>query len=118
MVSRRSSNAVFDPSINVVKVSDSYPEQELEPIFKAHDAVVVSISHASNGAQISMIDAAVKARVKRFIPSEYSSVAENREASELDFRNRDCEKIVQYLRTKESTGLTWTTVVNGLFFDM
>jgi hypothetical protein len=62
VLSRQSSDAVFDASIKVVKVSDSYPELELVPIFKDHDAVVVSISHLSNGAQIAMIDAAVKAK--------------------------------------------------------
>lgn len=65
-----------------------------------------------------MIDAAVEAGVKRFIPSDYGSVAENPEAAALDSRKGDCESIVEHLRSKESTGLTWTALITGLFFDL
>lgn len=65
-----------------------------------------------------MIDAAVDAGIKRFIPSDYGSVAENPEATALDPRKGDCENVVEYLRSKESYGLTWTAVITGLFFDL
>jgi hypothetical protein len=95
VVSRHSSKATFEPSINIVKVSDSYPKEELLPIFEGQDAVVVSIRHAANELQIGMIDAAVDAGIKRFIPSDYGSVAENPEATALDPRKgvRKCCRI-------------------------
>jgi hypothetical protein len=118
VVSRHTSKATFEPSIKIVKVSDSYPKEELLPIFEGQDAVVVSIRHAANELQIGMIDAAVDAGIKRFIPSDYGSVAENPEATALDPRKGDCENVVEYLRSKESYGLTWTAVITGLFFDL
>jgi hypothetical protein len=99
-------------------VNDSYPQDELVPLFKHQDAVVVSIRHASNALQIGMIDAAVEAGIKRFIPSDFGSVAENSEATDLDPRKGDCERIIDYLRSKESSGMTWTAVITGLFFDL
>jgi hypothetical protein len=118
VISRQSSNATFDTSLKVVKVSDLYPKEELLPVFKGQDAVVVSIRHASNSLQTGIIDAAVDAGIKHFIPSDYSSVPSNPQAKALDSRKGDCEAIVDYLRTKESTGLVWTSIITGLFFDL
>lgn len=63
-----------------------------------------------------MIDAAVQAGVKRFIPTEYgnnSCLA----ASELVPLYGEKAKIIAHLKAQEHTGLTWTAIHTGQFFD-
>ena len=65
-----------------------------------------------------MIDAAAEAGVKRFIPADFGSNGENEAALELQPRLKAKNADVDRLRTKESTGMTWTSIVTGLFLDM
>lgn len=65
-----------------------------------------------------MVDAAVLAGVRRFIPSYWGNNAENKAVMELQSGLAAKAEIVEYLSTKESTGLTWTSVVPGLLIDM
>lgn len=63
-----------------------------------------------------MIDAAVQAGVKRFIPSEYGNntcVA----AAELVPLYGDKAKVIAHLKNQEEKGLTWTAIHTGQFFD-
>ncbi|KAH6716313.1 hypothetical protein BKA61DRAFT_720762 [Leptodontidium sp. MPI-SDFR-AT-0119] len=87
------------------KVSTDYSSESLLQAFKGQDAIVSAIATASVQQQISIIDAAIGAGVKRFIPSEYGiDTADPRAA---DF----------YLQTKQGTGLSWTAIVVGSIFD-
>ncbi|KAH7033550.1 NmrA family protein [Microdochium trichocladiopsis] len=67
-----------------------------------------------HGAQGTLLDAAVAARVPRFIPSDYS----------LDFTktrpgsNRNLDLHRQFHARLESSGIAWTSVLNGAFMDM
>lgn len=66
------------------------------------------------GAQGRLLDAAVKAGVPRFIPSDYA----------IDFRqvpqgsNRNLNLRSAFLQRAESSGLRLTSVLNGAFMDM
>ncbi|KAJ5702493.1 isoflavone reductase family protein [Penicillium malachiteum] len=65
---------------------------------------------------IRIIDAAIQAGVKRFIPTEYvnnTCIA----AGELVTLYAEKAKVAAYLKSKESTGLTWTAIHTGQFFD-
>lgn len=68
------------------------------------------------GDQNKLIDAAIAAGVKRFLPSEYGS-------NTLDERGREIVPIfnakletIKYLKTKEKE-ISWTSIVTGPFFD-
>lgn len=63
-----------------------------------------------------MIDAAVQAGVKRFIPSEYGNNTCTA-ASELVSLYGEKAKVIDYLKKQEHTGLTWTAIHTGQFFD-
>lgn len=64
-----------------------------------------------------LIDAAIEAKVKRFLPSEYGLNNTHPAARALcplfDAKGR----IVEILKSKEPTGLTWTAVPTGLWLD-
>lgn len=64
-----------------------------------------------------LVDACVKAGVKRFIPGEFGSNSAPETAREAVpwFQNK--VDIVEYLKGKEGEGLTWTSVICGAFFD-
>jgi hypothetical protein len=109
---------VFLPHIKTFQISDDFPEDELLAAFRGQDAVVVSISPRGADAQYRMVDAAVLAGVRRFIPSHWGSNAENKAVLDLQSRLVAKAEIVEYLRTKESTGLSWTTVIPGFFIDL
>lgn len=71
VLSRSNSTSVFPANVRVVKISENYPENELLEAFAGQDAVVSTITHNSLTDQIRIIDAAVKAGVKRFVPSDF-----------------------------------------------
>ena len=66
----------------------------------------------------AIIDACVSAGVKRIIPSEFSDYgpADEKlmEISAIFQLKRDIE---ESLRSKEDTGVSWSVIVNGGFFD-
>ena len=85
--------------------------------FKGQDAVVSTIAGPGIQTQTSIIDAAIKAGVKRFIPAEFGSNTANQKAVELVPVFKGKEKITNYLKSKESEGISWTSLANGPFFD-
>jgi hypothetical protein len=86
--------------------------------FKGQDAVISTTPAHSTQTEISFIDAAVKAGVKRFIPSEFGSNSQNAKGVEIFPFMASKVKVVDYLKSKEETGLTWTALATGAFFDL
>ncbi|EWC47841.1 hypothetical protein DRE_02723 [Drechslerella stenobrocha 248] len=94
-----------------------YSASSLEAAFKGQDAVISVVAGAALGEQKKLIDAAVAAGVKRFIPSEFGSNTDSKDARELvPVFSRKVE-IKEYLETRVSDGLTWTGIVVGPVFD-
>lgn len=126
ILSRASSTATFPPNIPVIKVSDKYTVTELTSAFENQDAVIIALTTSAvsadgkDGLAIRLIDAAVAAGVKRFIPSEFG-------ANNLDPRARSLVSVydlkgnmLEYLiaKAKESNGkLTWTSISCGSWLD-
>jgi hypothetical protein len=88
----------------------------LKEAFQGQDAVISLVGGMALGDQDKLIDAAIAAGVKRFVPSEYGS-------NTLDERARAIVPIfdakfetVKYLRSKEKE-ISWTGIVTGAFFD-
>ena len=119
ILTRKSSESTFPSHLTVHRVSDDYPESELLPAFKGQDAIVVTIASASAHKQKDFIDAAVKAGVKRFVPSEFGGDTRNEKALAIlpqlyGIKN----EVVDYLKRKEKDGLTWSAFVTGPFFEL
>ena len=119
VLARQSSQSNFPSHIKVHRVADSYPEAELVEAFRGQDAIISSLARAGMGHQYAIIDAAVKAGVKRYVPSDFGSDIRNDKAAEL-LPQYFAEKIKtnRYLREKEKDGLTWTAFATGPFFEM
>ncbi|KAL8795406.1 MAG: hypothetical protein Q9195_002147 [Heterodermia aff. obscurata] len=84
----------FPAHVKVHRINDDYPEAELVEAFKGQNAVVSTIATANAPLQRLMADAAIKAGVKRFMPSEFGS----------DTRNQKTMAILpQYFKGKADT---------------
>jgi hypothetical protein len=86
--------------------------------FKGQDAVVSALGAAGMHEQTKIIDAAVKAGVKRFLPSEYGSNTQNAKATALVPFFALKVTIIEHLKKQESKGLSWTAIESGPAFDM
>ena len=118
VLTRDSSKHAFPDTVKVHRVADTYPEAELVTAFQGQDVVISLISPGANSIQTTLIDAAIKAGVKRFIPSEFGGDVWNDKAMALlPQRFGPKQETVKYLRSKEGSGLTWTAIVTGTFFD-
>ncbi|KAL1865137.1 hypothetical protein VTK73DRAFT_5462 [Phialemonium thermophilum] len=117
-LSRASSTATFPPNVAVKKV-DFSSTSDLTSALQGQDAVVSLIATAAVGAQRPIVDAAVAAGVRRYIPSEFG--INTREAAQHPVGKILAGKIgtVDYLieKAKENPGFTWTGISTGLFFD-
>jgi hypothetical protein len=74
-----------------------------------------AITSFSVAEQHKFIDAAIAAGVKRYLPSEYGLNNNNPEAQELSPVFKVKGMVQQYLRSKESSGLTWTAIACGMW---
>jgi hypothetical protein len=90
----------------------------LADAFKGQDAVVSALGAAGLTEEFKIIDACVRAGVKRFIPSEFSCDAQNAKTAALIPVFALKVQINEHLRAQESKGLTWTAIVAGTAFDM
>ena len=117
VLSRKGSKSTYASHIKVHEVEDSYPEDQLLAAFSGQDAVVLTISPNDIGQIKLLIDGAIKAGVKRFIPSEFGSDTSDHEVVERVPLFAGKEEIVKYLQSKEPSGLSWTAIINGAFFD-
>jgi len=84
---------------------------------KGQDAIISAIGASGFQEQKVIIDAAIKAGVKRFIPSEFSTNTLSEAVRQLVPVFEPKKAILQYLMEKESTGLTWTGLSIGAMFD-
>jgi hypothetical protein len=65
--------------------------------------------------QFRFVDAAVDAKVKRYVASEYGLNNNKPEARALNSVFREKGEIQDYLRSKESTGLEWMAIACGMW---
>jgi len=116
---RADSKSTFPTGVHVTKVE--YADRtSLVTALKGQDAVVSAIATPALLQQKAIIEAAVEAGVKRFIPSEFGinttklpagSGVEKILAGKLEVQNLLNEKV------KSNEGFSWTGVSTSLFFD-
>ena len=105
----------FPPTVTVIRTD--YTPQSLIKVFAGIDAVVSCIATFSTHEQKAIIESAIAAGVKRFIPSEYG--VDTSHPNILTHLPPAADKVntVAHLRSRESTGLSWTAIIVGAFFD-
>lgn len=123
ILSRSSSDGSHFPShIPVYYVGGNYDtsESELVELLKGQDAIISAIAAKAVQQQRTIINAALRAGVKYFVPSEFGHDTRNEQAAELlpPFLVTQKRQIVEYLQSKEIEGLKWTAFVTGPFFEM
>jgi hypothetical protein len=91
--------------------------ESLTAALKGVDGIVSTVALAAAETQIALIDAAIAAGVKRFIPSEYGSCTVSPKVEALPLYS-SMFKIKHYLQEKANAGkLTWTVLACGALLD-
>ncbi|KAL6900485.1 hypothetical protein GGI43DRAFT_427532 [Trichoderma evansii] len=111
----RDSSNVVPPTGTTVYRTD-YSESSLLLAFKGQDAVVNTITMPDFEQQKKMIDIAVLAGVKRFIPAEFGIDTSKEETVEIMTFLKMKPQVIQYLRSIQDK-ITWTGIITGPFFD-
>ncbi|KAK6216839.1 isoflavone reductase [Colletotrichum tabaci] len=114
ILSRQGSSATFPDGAKVVK--SDYSAESLEKVLKGQDAVVSMLPIMALEEQTKIAEAAIKAGVKRFIPSEYGSdsLSDDVIAAVPFFQPKKAH--LEWLATKEAQ-ISWTAIITGPFFD-
>ncbi|KAF8853459.1 isoflavone reductase family protein-like protein CipA [Acephala macrosclerotiorum] len=116
-VSREGSKSTFPSSVKVVK-ADYSSVDSLTTAFKGQDAIISAVSTEGFLGQLVLIDAAIAAGVKRFLPSEFGSDLSHPVTSKLPVFGYKLA-VRKHIEEKVAAGadITYTYVVNGAFLD-
>jgi uncharacterized protein YbjT (DUF2867 family) len=98
-------------------IQSDYSFPSLVEAFKNQDAVVCAIATLDVSAQRTIVDAAVAAGVKRYMPSEYGSDTSVADEHERAGFLKSKQEVMGYIKTKEAQGLTWTALFTGAWID-
>ncbi|KAM6530521.1 hypothetical protein FSOLCH5_000015 [Fusarium solani] len=112
---RSSSKGKLPSGLKTITVDDSYPSEALVSAFSGQDAIINCMTSLAVGEQLRFIDAAVAAKVRRYVSSEYGLNNNKPEARALNSVFREKGEIQDYLRSKESTGLEWMAIACGMW---
>jgi hypothetical protein len=109
-------SGTFDSRVKVVEV-DFTSVESLTAALKGIDGLVSTVAATAIENQTILIDAAVAAGVKRFIPCEYGSCTTNPKVAALPIY-APMFKIKKYLAEQAAGGkLTWTVLACGAFLE-
>ncbi|KAE8414171.1 hypothetical protein BDV36DRAFT_286415 [Aspergillus pseudocaelatus] len=115
ILSRKESKASFPAGITVRK--SDFSDADLEAAFNGQDAIISAVGAAAFGEQKKIVDAAVRSGVQRFIPSEFSSNSQNEAVLKLAPFFGQKKELIEYLKTKQSDGLSWTAIATSGLLD-
>ncbi|KAI1813029.1 NAD(P)-binding protein [Poronia punctata] len=116
VLTRKDSTHSFTEAVNVKKV-DYDSVDSLADALEGQDALISTISAVALAKQLRLVEAAVKAKVKRFIPSEFGSDTKHPKSSKLPCF-ADKVAVQEGLANEAANGsLTYTTIHTGPFFD-
>jgi putative NADH-flavin reductase len=106
------------PSGVKVHKTDYNSAASIAETFKGQDAVVSTIATAALGQQQTIIDEAVKAGVKRFIPSEYGVDTTKISGGVAKILGAKLAAQAQLKKAaEENSHFSWTGISTGLFFE-
>ncbi|KAH8587740.1 hypothetical protein B0O99DRAFT_584061 [Bisporella sp. PMI_857] len=117
VLTRGQKSVTYDPSIKVLEV-DYTSIDSLTSALQGQDAVVSTIGLEALEDQTVLIDAAIAAGVKRFIPSDFGSTTTNPKLYEYPIYAATA-KIQNYLAEKSNVSeLSYTILASGASLDM
>jgi hypothetical protein len=116
VLTRSKKPGAYESAIEVLEV-DFTSVESLASALTDIDAVVSTVSGKAIETQTLLIDAAVAAGVKRFIPSEFGSVSTNPKLESFPYYSA-MANIRKYLQNNSTAGnLTWTVLACGAFLE-
>ncbi len=116
VLTRSQKPGAFDANVKVLEV-DFTSKVSLTTALKGIDAVVSAVGHQGVENQHILIDAAIAAGVKRFIPSEYGSCTTSPKVENLPVYI-PMVKTRKYVQEKAKAGeITWTVLACGGFLS-
>lgn len=115
VVSRKETKAVFPSGVAVHK--SDFSDTDLEAVFEGKDAVISALGATGFGEQKKLVDAAIRAGVKRFIPSEFSANSQNDTVIQLLPLFGQKRELIEYLKTKEDDRFYWTGIATSGLLD-
>lgn len=83
---------------------------------EGQDVVISMVAVFATGGQQNLVDAAIAAGVKRFLPSEFGPPSRDEKFTTLHPALPPKVATVDYLRSKESQ-ISWSALIPGAFFD-
>ncbi|KAH8160475.1 hypothetical protein CIB48_g7773 [Xylaria polymorpha] len=105
------------PASVTVKSVDYDSVEALTAALQGQDAVISTLGVAGLSKQLNLVEAAVKANVKRFLPSEFGSDTTNAKNAALPVF-ADKVAIHKALAKEAANGkISYTSVITGPFFD-
>ncbi|KAK4119251.1 NAD(P)-binding protein [Parathielavia appendiculata] len=107
-------NITTTNQVRTITIDDTYPTDALLAAFRGQDAIISCLTTLSVADQFRMIDAAIAAGVKRYVPSEYGLNNMRADAQGLNsvFRNKGA--VQQYLRDRVDQ-IEWMSVSCGMW---
>jgi hypothetical protein len=115
VLSRPGSKSTFPSGVKVIR-ADYDSHDSLKDAFQGQDAVISLVGGMALGDQNKLIDAAIAAGVKRFLPSEYGSNTPDKRVREFAPFLKAKTGTVDYLKSKEKE-ISWTSIITNAFFD-
>ena len=117
VIKRQSSTASFPDSVKV-QTADLSSVDSVTAVFKGQDAVVSTVGMGGVLGQVTLVEAAAAAGVKRFLPSEFGSNLENPKVAALPVFGHKIETLKAiHKAVAANSDFTYTQVVNGAFLD-
>ena len=122
VLSRNSSKSKYPAAVKNLRISDDLPHFELVEALKGQDVVISTIGFSGSGSletQYKVIDAAIEAGVKRFMPSEYGFDNADPKSIALSPIFKIKSEIASYLQQKadENGSFSWTGAATGIWLE-
>lgn len=116
VLKRMGSKSPINGKVKVVDV-DFASVESLESALAGQEVVISTVASSALESQIILIDAAVAAGVKRFIPSEYGSDINNSKTRQLPVFAPNVKVQQHLIAASELSGLTYSMVYSSAFLD-
>ncbi|KAI0485513.1 hypothetical protein F4859DRAFT_471485 [Xylaria cf. heliscus] len=116
VLTRQSSTHELPASAKVTPV-DYDSVESLTAALQGQDAVVSTLGMAALSKESNLLQASIKAGVKRFIPSEFGSDTTNPKSAGLPVFKAKVAAHKELAKEAADGNITYTTIINGPFFD-
>ena len=115
VLTREGSRSIFRENVPVLRADYSKRDQ-LEAAMQGQDIVICMVAIFATGGQQILVDAAIAAGVKIYLPSEFGPPSRDEKFAALHPALPPKAATVDYLQSKESQ-ISWSAIVTGAFFD-